>query len=470
MSPSIHVMWFDQDLRLSDNPALSAALHLKHILPIFILDEQQPHAHALGSASKWWLHHSLVQLNNQLHGQLNFYRGDAHTVITQLTQRFNISSISWNRRYEPWRITRDAKIKHALTEQNITVTSFNGSLINEPWHVLKKDRTPYKIFTPYYQQCKKINPTPHISPSPVLANTMHCDELASSLKDLSLLPVHSWGEKLDNLWQPGETGAHAALHHFLERGLPHYKKGRDFPARSSTSILSPHLHFGEISPRQIIHLLASMSDDHNTEHFIRELYWREFSYYLLFHWPDIPHNNLKTSFDLFPWRYDPTSLALWQQGLTGYPLVDAGMRELLQTGFMHNRVRMITASFLIKNLLIDWRLGAQWFWECLVDADLASNSASWQWVAGCGTDASPYFRIFNPITQGEKFDPQGTYTKRYVPELKALPDNYLYRPWDAPPDILNNANIILGTTYPRPIVDIKTSRDRALNAYQQTKS
>ncbi len=469
MKKAITIMWFEQDLRLADNPAFSAALQQGDLLPIFILDHKNPGIYQQGAASKWWLHQSLAQLNQQVHGQLRFYTGDAKSVIADLTQRFKVGHVFWNRRYEPWRIFRDTEIKKTLRERGIAATSFNGTLLNEPWSIVKHDQTPYKVFTPYHRQCAKIDLESQPLPTPVFPDAMINDDCAIPLEDLSLLPRHKWGEKFDKHWQPGEAGAHSALHNFLNNGLKNYKEGRDFPALESISTLSPHLHFGEISPRQIQNGLLSVMDDNNKEHFSRELYWREFSYYQLYHWPDLPHKNLKTAFDHFPWKTDCNNLTLWQKGLTGYPLVDAGMRELWQTGFMHNRVRMITASFLVKNLLIDWRLGAKWFWDCLVDADLASNSGNWQWVAGCGTDASPYFRIFNPITQGEKFDPQGTYTRHYLPELKDLPNKYLYKPWEAPADVLEKANITLGKTYPLPIVDIKASRERALAAYAQTK-
>ena len=469
MKQAITIMWFEQDLRLRDNPALTAAASQDHVLPIFILDDDNAGDYQQGGASRWWLHQSLTQLNKQLDGQLNFYKGDAISVIDDLTKRFNVTNIVWNRRYEPWRIARDTQIKKTIIAQGIKVESFNSALLNEPWTILKKDRTPYKVFTPYHRQLAQTDLETKALPAPHLPEAMICDKQALDLKALSLLPKKIWGNKLYDYWQPGESGAHSTLYDFLNNGLTNYKEGRNFPALKAISTLSPHLHFGEISPRQINNVLLSVPDDNNREHFKRELHWREFSYYLLFHWPDLPHKNLKETFDHFPWKQNPTGLALWQQGLTGYPLVDAGMRELWQTGFMHNRVRMVTASFLIKNLLVDWRLGAQWFWDCLVDADLASNSASWQWVAGCGTDAAPYFRIFNPSTQGEKFDPEGAYTKHHLPELKDLPAKYLYRPWEAPPEILKEANITLGQTYPLPIVDIKASRERALDAYNQTK-
>jgi deoxyribodipyrimidine photo-lyase len=469
MKTAINIVWFEQDLRLGDNPAFTAAVDKGSILPIYILDNDNAGEYQLGAASSWWLHHSLTSLNQALKGKLNFYTGDANAIITDLCDRFLVGEIYWNRRYEPWRISRDKKIKKHLLEQGIHAQSFNGALLNEPWTILKKDDTPYKIFTPYHNQALRIETDTSALPEPQLPESINTDEQSINLDALSLLPNIGWDTHFYDCWTPGESSAKSSLYRFLDDGLEDYKQGRDFPALNAVSTLSPHLHFGEISPRQINNILLSVQHDTNQEHFKRELRWREFSYYLLFHWPELPSKNLKSSFDFFPWGENPDWLACWQQGMTGYPMVDAGMRELWQTGFMHNRVRMITASFLIKNLLIDWRLGASWFWDCLVDADLASNSASWQWVAGCGTDASPYFRIFNPITQGEKFDAEGEYTKRFLPELKGLPKKYLFRPWEAPLDVLEKANITLGKTYPLPIVDIKQSRVRALDAYAQTK-
>ena len=469
MEKALNIVWFEQDLRLSDNPALSAAATHGCILPVYILDDANAGEYRLGGASRWWLHQSLTALNRDLNGKLNFYKGEAQSVIADLCRRFEVSGIFWNRRYEPWRICRDTKIKKELLAQCIEAKSFNGSLLNEPWTILKNDGTPYRIFTPYHRQAELMATDVQPLPVPRLLESLHTDCQAATLDALSLLPKTDWAAHFYGCWTPGELGAQSSLHEFLAGGLTNYKEGRDFPALKSVSTLSPHLHFGEISLRQISNALWSVPEDGNREHFKRELNWREFSYYLLFHWPDLPNKNLKSSFNHFPWKRDPKLLARWQQGLTGYPLVDAGMRQLWQTGFMHNRVRMITASFLVKNLLIDWRLGARWFWDCLVDADLASNSASWQWVAGCGTDSSPYFRIFNPITQGEKFDPQGRYTKHYLPELQDLPIKYLYRPWEAPADALKKANITLGQTYPLPVVDIKSSRAKALGVYNLNK-
>jgi len=463
-------MWFRQDLRLSDNPGLSAACQSANVLPIYILDDETAGQYRMGGASRWWLHHSLHALNASLGNALNIYSGDAATIIADLCQRFTVDSVYWNRCYEPHHIAQSKHIKTHLAALGISANSINGSLLNEPWSVSKKDGTPYKIFTPYHREASKVDQPITLLPAPNLTEKVTIDPDAMPLKALSLLPEIKWDSNFDALWNPGEQGALLALNRFLANGIHNYKDGRDRPALKSFSSLSPHLHFGDISAHQVINEMLRVEDDENSEHFKREIRWREFSYYLLYHFPGLPNQNLKVNFDKFPWENNPDSLKRWQKGLTGYPLVDAGMRELWQTGYMHNRVRMVTASFLIKNLLVDWRLGASWFWDCLVDADLASNSASWQWVAGCGTDASPYFRVFNPVTQGEKFDSKGEYTKRFLPELKDLPDKYLYRPWEAPPEVLRKANITLGETYPHPIVQIKESRLRALDAYSLTRT
>jgi deoxyribodipyrimidine photo-lyase len=470
MEKALTIYWFRQDLRVSDNPGLTAALEQGDVLPIYILDEESAGVFAPGGASRWWLHHSLQALDESMQGKLNLYIGEASTIIANLQTRFAISGVYWNRCYEPWRIPRDKSIKQTLLSQGVSVESFNGSLLNEPWMTLKNDGSPYKVFTPYYRKASQMDHYPSPLPPPQSLASLQVDQEACKLHELSLLPTVKWDAEFYNCWKPGELGAHSTLDKFLENGITHYKNGRDFPALDAVSTLSPHLHFGEISPQQISNALLMCPADDNRPHFKKELGWREFSYYLLFHWPELPTHNLKNNLDGFPWGNHPDWLAQWQQGLTGYPLVDAGMRELWQTGFMHNRVRMITASFLVRNVLGEWRRGASWVLDCLVDADLASNSASWQWVAGCGTDSSPYFRIFNPVTQGEKFDANGDYTRRYVPELEHLPKKYLFRPWEAPPEVLEKANVVLGKTYPRPIVDIKISRENALDAYELTKS
>jgi len=469
LASPITIIWFRQDLRLKNNPALTAACIANNVLPIYILDDETAGQHRMGAASRWWLHHSLTSLDTSLGNALNVYSGNAALIIEDLCQRFTVQAVHWNRCYEPHNIEQTKHIKTQLASLGIKANSINGSLLNEPWSVFKKDGSPYKIFTPYHREACKVDQSTALLEAPDMLEKVVIDPQALVLESLNLLPKIKWDTHFHEQWSPGEEGAFLALNRFLADGINNYKEGRDRPALKSFSSLSPHLHFGDISPDQIINALLTIEDDQNSEHFKKEIRWREFSYYLLFHFPGLPDQNLKPNFDKFPWENNPDYLNCWQQGLTGYPLVDAGMRELWHTGYMHNRVRMVTASFLIKNLLVDWRLGASWFWDCLVDADLASNSASWQWVAGCGTDASPYFRVFNPITQGEKFDPKGEYTRRFLPELKDLPDKYLYRPWEAPPEVLRKANVTLGDNYPHPVVQIKESRLKALEAYSLTR-
>ena len=466
------ILWFRQDLRLSDNPALqaAAACHAP-VLPVYILDEANAGEWAPGAASKWWLQQSLEVLNKRLGHALRFFRGDAGTIIPRLAGEISAQAVFWNRCYEPWRRARDEAIRSELVAQSCTVRSFNGSLLFEPMNIAKADRTPYKVFTPFYEKgCLENGPAPR---DPVAAPTgvSYLEYPAkTALGDLGLLPEVPWYEEIQRNWTPGEQGARQRLQEFLVVGLRNYKEGRNFPAKPNVSRLSPHLHFGEISPHQVWHAINALPSGavpaEDVEHFRKELGWREFSYNLLYHFPDLPRENLQRKFNRFPWRDDPASLRCWQRGETGYPIVDAGMRELWRTGYMHNRLRMIAGSFLVKNLLLHWHHGERWFRDTLVDADLANNSASWQWIAGCGADAAPYFRIFNPVTQGRKFDPDGAYVRQYVPELAVLPDRYLHAPWEAPTDVLKECGIALGPTYPERIVDLKESRERALQAFR----
>ena len=463
------IMWFRQDLRLSDNPALLNAIQQGRVLPVFILDEGNDWS--IGGASRWWLHHSLLALNESLQGNLWILRGDAAELLPQLAREHSASHAFWNRCYEPSIIRRDSLIKEQLTADGITATSSNGSLIWEPWENLKQDGTPYKIFTPFYKYAIANNPpAPPCPAANANFDTVKCLQGKNRIDDLNLLPEINWYEQIASQWQPGELGARQRLQNFTENGLYDYRDGRDYPAKRSVSMLSPHLHFGEISPREAASVVKQAGDiDSNEEqaaHFIRELAWREFSYYTLYHFPHICQQNMKSQFDRFPWVKDQKSLCLWQQGQTGFPLVDAGMRELWQTGTMHNRVRMIVGSFLVKNLMIHWLEGARWFWDCLLDADLANNSCSWQWVAGSGADAAPYFRIFNPVTQSTKFDPEGSYIRKYVPELNGLSNKAIHDPSSAAASELEKAGVILGEHYPRAIVDLKESRVRALDAYK----
>ncbi|MEK9924018.1 MAG: deoxyribodipyrimidine photo-lyase [Alphaproteobacteria bacterium] len=471
-SPTIH--WFRQDLRLSDNPALCAAAAAGAVVPIYILDDETAGQDRMGSASRWWLHHSLAALNLALDGKLLFFRGDAATILANLVTQIEAGGVYWNRCYEPWRITRDTALKKRLGDLGVTVESHNGSLLWEPWDIAKQDGTPYRVFTPFYRRgCLSATPPRQPLGPPASLDLWQVDGKiltgASDLGGLGLLPRHQWQDNIARHWTPGETSAQARLDDFVRNGLAGYKEGRNFPARQNVSRLSPHLHFGEISTNQAWYAVRDVADsgrlESDADNFLSELGWREFSHSLLYQFPELPRANLQAKFDGFPWADNPDHLAKWQRGQTGYPIVDAAMRELWQTGYMHNRLRMVVGSFLVKNLRLHWHHGEAWFWDCLVDADLANNSASWQWIAGCGADAAPYFRVFNPVTQGQKFDPDGTFTRRFVPELAKLPVKYLFNPWEAPAHILADAGVVLGENYPRPIVDVKQSREAALAAF-----
>ena len=440
------------------------------ILPIYILDDDNAGEWKMGAANRVWLYHSLNALSKSLNGQLSLFNGDAQEIISRLVDEFDVQAVYWNRCYEPWRIKRDSKIKTTHQDANISAESFNASLLWEPWTVKKPDGTPYRVFSPfYYKGCEAAEPPREPLPKPEQINAVQSVN-SLSLADLNLLPSNPRGDAgmMEN-WQPGEVGAEACWSAFLENGLTGYKNGRNIPSKPNVSRLSPYLQTGEISPNTVWHRAKAVGEGADLKHFCSELGWREFSYYLLYHFPTLPEKNHQPKFDNFPWLKDDNALDAWQRGQTGIPIVDAGMRELWQTGYMHNRVRMIVASFLIKNLLIHWREGEKWFWDTLVDADLANNSASWQWVAGSGADAAPYFRIFNPVSQAQKFDPSGAYIRKYVPEIRDLPEKYLFAPWEASENTLTSAKIKLGDTYPKPIVDLKLSRVAALEAFQSLK-
>ena len=467
-SKAIH--WFRQDLRLSDNPALNEASKHDEVLPIYILDDHNPGDFSMGEASRFWLHYSLQDLNQNLNQNLSLYQGDPLGTLIEIVNRFDIDTIYWNRCYEPWRIKRDTNIKSQLESSGILVKTYNGSLLWEPWTIKKDDGSPYKVFTPFFRKgCLQSDEPRTPLPKVNISNFINDHNNSLNLDELSLLPKVRWDIPMKSNWNIGETGAFNRLSEFINSGIEHYKEGRNFPSKPFVSRISPHIHFGELSPNQAWHLAKFKGNNRNIDHFLSELGWREFSYSQLYFNPDLPKKNLQSKFDQFPWEENSHNLKAWQQGQTGVPMVDAGMRELWLTGSMHNRVRMVVGSFLVKNLLLNWHHGERWFWDCLVDADLASNSASWQWVAGCGADAAPYFRIFNPVTQGEKFDPDGEYIRQYIPELKDLPNKYLYNPWEAPKEILAEANIVLGKDYPNPIVNLKISREKALEAFKSLK-
>jgi len=474
------IVWFRQDLRIADNPALSAAAATgQPVIALYILDDETPGEWSMGGASRWWLHSSLEALQDeleQLGSKLVLRRGRADHALADVIAETKATSVFWNRRYEPSAIARDTAIKTELRQQGVTVHSSNSALLFEPWDVKTKTGGPYKVFSPFWRSCMRDLPQPSPPFSAPEALTPGGTKIGTDkLEDWDLLPTRpDWAGGIRDQWQPGSQAALGRLNRFLEDAAEDYTEARDRPGVDGTSGLSPHLHFGELSPRTIYWAARHHADQNpamttSIDKFIAELGWREFSHHLLFHFPHIPTKNFQDKFDGFPWREDPEGLQAWQRGQTGYPMVDAGMRQLWQTGWVHNRVRMIVASFLVKHLMIHWREGEAWFWDTLVDADLAANAASWQWVAGSGADAAPYFRIFNPITQGEKFDPNGDYVRKFVPELARLPNKYLFSPWTAPQDVLDEAGVVLGTNYPWPIVSHSEARERALDGYGEIK-
>lgn len=464
------LVWFRRDLRLQDNPALHAALEAGHTpVPVYIHAPHEEGSWAPGEASNTWLHRSLAALDADLQARgsaLVLRQGDSQAELQAMIAETGAEAVYWNRKYEPATQPRDATIKRELREQGIDAQSCNGSLMFEPWDLATQQGGPYKVFTPYWRNALTRL---HI-PAPLkLPDTLPAHDARSlSLADLKLAPTLDWDQQFWEHWQPGEAGAQEALTVFVDGALNGYRQQRDLPDRVGTSLLSPHLHFGEISPWQIVRRLESERSagrDADIDGYIRELGWREFSYHLLHHFPKTPEHNLNPRFDSFQWaRNNPTQLAAWQQGRTGIPIVDAGLRELWATGYMHNRVRMLVASFLCKHMRQHWLHGARWFWDTLVDADLANNTMGWQWVAGTGADAAPYFRIFNPVTQAQKFDPNARYITRWVPELGALPVKARFAPWQTPDLLAQHA-----PSYPAlPIVDLAAGRDAALTAYRRT--
>ncbi|MGX1788435.1 cryptochrome/photolyase family protein [Bosea sp. NPDC055332] len=478
------LLWFRDDLRLSDNPALRAAIDHGPLVCLYVFDtstDRRP----LGGAARWWLSRSLRALSEAISakgGELLILRGDPAELLPRIVREADVGHVAWNRRYDGAAVALDKALKAALTEADVTVESFNANLLNEPWQVKTKADGPFKVFTPYWRAVRENGEPAAPLPAPTRLSKATLPaalrQQALTVTDLALEPTApDWSGGLRDAWTPGEDGAQERLASFLDETLKGYRDGRDRPDRRSTSQLSPHLRFGEISPRQIWHATKAALETGNTpgsasdaEKFFSEIGWREFSYHLLFHNPGLASVNYDRRFDAMSWEKDEAGLAAWQKGMTGYPIVDAGLRELWQTGWMHNRVRMITASFLIKHLLTDWRAGEAWFWDTLVDADPANNPASWQWVAGSGADAAPYFRVFNPVTQGEKFDPKGAYVRRFIPELAELDDKFIHRPWEAPASVLKQAGIALGQDYPKPIVALDFGRRRALDAFAALRS
>ncbi len=469
------IVWLREDLRLDDHPVFQAAGD-RQILVVYIHDSVSPGLRPLGGASRWWLARSLAALSDDLAAlgaRLDILSGAAEDLVLALARASGAQEVVWSRRYGAAEIEIDTRLKAALQGDGIAVRSVNARLLREPWEVLSGAGAPFKVFTPFWRRHRDLGSLPAPAPAPERLVSAPWPDLAPrrvALADLALTPkAPDWSGGLAATWRPGEAGARERLRRFVSSALADYPDARDRPDGDSTSRLSPHLRFGEISARRILStteaaLAAGEVPARAAEKFLSELGWREFSHSLLYFAPDLATRAWSPRFERFRYRDDDAGFRAWSRGETGYPIVDAGMRELWTTGYMHNRVRMVAASFLIKHLLIDWRRGERWFWDTLCDADSANNAASWQWVAGSGADAAPYFRIFNPVLQGEKFDPEGAYVRRWVPELAGMEAAHIHAPWLAPAEALRRAGVKLGQSYPAPIVDHAFARRRALEA------
>ncbi|MGE3728567.1 MAG: deoxyribodipyrimidine photo-lyase [Candidatus Sericytochromatia bacterium] len=470
MSRSPVLLWFRQDLRLGDHPALQAALAAGEVIPVFIWEPEAGAPWARGAASRWWLHFSLESLAKSLAdrgSRLILRQGQAEGVLKNLLRETGAQEIFASRRYEPALAKQDQALSQLFQFHFCT-----GTLLSEPGSVRNGSGGPYKVFTPYWRAClQQLSIAPPL-PAPSLLPAVNPALASLPLSALGLLPKLPWDTHMRQSWNVGEPAALKRLADWSQGALSGYPESRNRPDQLGTSRLSPHLHLGELSPRQIWWALkqgATHQPPESCRVFLSEIGWREFAYQILVHFPHTDLNPLDDRFSQFDWQDRPDWLKSWQMGQTGYPIVDAGMRELWALGWMHNRVRMIVASFLTKDLMLPWQAGAKWFWDTLVDADLPANSLNWQWTAGCGADAAPYFRIFNPVSQGEKFDPQGEYVRKWVPELALLPDKWLHKPWEAPPLVLLEAGVRLGENYPLPLVDHKLAREAALAAFARIK-
>lgn len=461
------LVWFQRDLRIQDNPALNHASKLQlPILPIYIFDPQEDGNWSIGSASRWWLHYSLQSLQKKLRKidlDLFLFQGASINVLQKIIDESDVRHIVWNCCYEQSRQALEEKLIELSLIKKCTTKRFHANILFEPNQIVTKQGNTYQVFTPFWQNCLKqevLKPEGKIAKNVSLAS---CSRHIK-LDKLNLLPRFPWDQSFPLIWQPGEDMALKKWKRFLSKKIQKYAYDRDFPAEMGTSMLSPHLHFGEISPRRIF---ADGLKSNRGEVFLREIGWREFAYQLLIAFPHTPLKPLRKEFTHFPWKKNVKWLKAWQKGITGIPIVDAGMRQLWRLGWMHNRVRMIVASFLVKDLMIPWQEGAKWFWDTLVDADLANNTLGWQWCAGCGADAAPYFRIFNPFTQGKKFDPKAKYIREFVPELKDLPNQFIHAPHLAPDSVLQKAGVYLGRNYPYPLVNHDLARKKAIQLYHQ---
>ena len=470
------LVWFRSDLRLADHPALVLAQASGcAVIPVFIWAPEEEGRWAPGGASRWWLHHSLESLDVGLRAigsRLVLRQGNSLETLRTLVKQTGAGRVVWGRRYEPGIIARDTRIKESLRSEGIEAESMNTALLHEPWKVQNQAGRPFQVFTPFWRSCLSGTDPEEPLPAPTALRSPGAWPESEDVRALGLLPRIPWDAGFRPVWRPGEGGASANLGRFVGQALFEYTEGRNRPDRLGTSRLSPHLHFGEIGPRQVWHAVRAAAERAGVARevwrggqFLAEVGWREFAYHLLFHFPHTPEKPLRGDFERFPWRTDPRMLEAWKRGRTGVPLVDAGMRELWTTGWMHNRVRMVVGSMLVKNLLISWEEGTRWFWDTLVDADLASNTLGWQWVGGCGADAAPYFRVFNPVSQGRKFDPDGNYVRRWVPELARMPVEDIHAPWEAAPAVLARSGVVLGEHYPEPIVSLSASRIAALGAF-----
>ncbi len=470
---SLAIWWIRRDLRLADNPALMAALRYGSVIPLYIHAPQEEGKAAPGAASGWWLHKSLAALDEGLRARgsrlVVHKAAKALEAIRAVVEISGADAVFWNRQYAPAQIDRDRAIEMALRHLGLHVQSFNASLLFEPWQVQNGEGQPYRVFSPFWKAVQRLGLDQPILAPPALLPALPARLDGLPIEALNLTPATAHHDDFAAFWTPGEEGAWSRLCQFLQHGLPGYKTSRDRPGQEGTSRLSPHLHFGEIGPRQVVRAVfgacRGLLDEHALT-YLGELGWREFAHHVLYHFPHTLDRPMNPRWDEFTWPApDANHWQAWTQGQTGIPLIDAGMRELKRTGWMHNRVRMIAASLLTKNMQMAWGQGERWFWDALVDADLACNVFNWQWVAGCGADAAPWFRIFNPVNQGERFDKEGAYVRHWLPKLARLPARWLHRPWEAPAPVLREAGIELGVDYPRPVVDLAQSRRTALARY-----
>lgn len=476
--PSCTLAWLRHSLRLRDNPALVSAAEHGAVVPVFVWAPDEEGDWPPGSAAQWWLHRALHDLDEQLRergSRLILRRGPTADTLRDVANAAGADRVVWNRRYEPPLARRDARVKEALHDADLETAVFESQILHDPDAVETTSGGPYHVFTPFWKKVREKNllrtgpplevpelPAPESWPS---SEPLDAFELTPEARD-----GLDWAGGLRNTWTPTEAGAHERLDYTLKRVLGRYDTARNRPDKDGTTRLSPYLHHGQISPRQLWHTISEWAHDNgrlgDARPLLRQLVFREFAYHWLYHYPATATETYRDKFRNFPWRDDAEALAQWKRGQTGYPLVDAGMRQLYETGWMHNRVRMIVASFLTKDLMLHWRHGARWFWDTLVDADLAANTFNWQWTAGCGADAQPFFRIFNPVSQSERYDPDGTYIRRLVPELANLPDDALHAPWKESDARLRASGVTLGETYPKPLVDHGEARETALDAYE----